>query len=122
MANRFDLLAEGGKPGATKLAPLLADALKRRGVVGASWYVDETYVQVQGRWCYFYRAIDRDGNLVDVWLSDTRNLAAAETFFRSAWMVTGLTLDRVTTDGHDGLPARHSERLKEDYLGSRQDG
>lgn len=28
-----------------------------------SWYVDETYVK--GKWCYLYRAIDRDGNLID---------------------------------------------------------
>jgi putative transposase len=69
-----------------KLAPLLSEALhkKRRGAVGNSWYVDETYIKVQGQWCYLYRAIDRDGNLVDVRLSDTRDLTAAEAFFRSA--------------------------------------
>ena len=26
-----------------------------------SWYVDETYLKVRGRWTYLYRAIDRDG-------------------------------------------------------------
>ena len=30
------------------------------------WHIDETYVKVAGAWCYLYRAIDRDGNLVDV--------------------------------------------------------
>jgi transposase-like protein len=59
---------------------------------------------VQGRWQYLYRAIDRDGNLVDIRLSDSRDLAAAEAFFRSAWAVTGVTLDRITTDGHDAYP------------------
>jgi transposase-like protein len=59
------------------------------------------YVKVQARWCDLYRAIDRDGNLVDVRLSSTRDLAAAETFFRSAWTVTGVTPDRMTTDDHD---------------------
>lgn len=46
---------------------LLAEQLrtKRRGHAGTSWYVDETYVKVHGKWCYLYRAIDRDGNLVD---------------------------------------------------------
>jgi len=29
------------------------------------------YVQVAGRWCYLYRAIDRDGNLLDSVPSDT---------------------------------------------------
>jgi putative transposase len=39
--------------------------------------------------------------LVDVYLSETRDLAAAEAFFLSAWTVTGATPDRITTDGHD---------------------
>jgi putative transposase len=38
---------------------------------------------------------------VDVRLSATRDLTAAEAFFRSAWTVTGVTPDRITTDGHD---------------------
>lgn len=89
-----------------KLAPFLSEALRKRrhGAVGKSWYVDETYVKVQGQWYYLYRAIDRDGKLVDVRLSDTRDLAAAEAFFRSAWTVTGVTPDRITTDGHDAYP------------------
>jgi putative transposase len=89
-----------------KLAPLLSDGLRKRrsGAVGNSWYVDETYVKVQGEWQYLYRALDRDGNLIDARLSDTRDLAAAEAFFRSAWTVTGVTPDRITTDGHDAYP------------------
>ncbi len=40
-----------------KLTPALAEALRRRwrGKVGRSWYVDETYLKVHGRWCYLYR-------------------------------------------------------------------
>src|SRR5690349_10777543 len=44
----------------------------------------QTYVKVAGEWCYLYRAIDRDGNLVDVFLSETRDMAAAKAFLRSA--------------------------------------
>ncbi|CAO3420035.1 Integrase, catalytic region [Azospirillum doebereinerae] len=59
----------------TKLAPLLTDALRqrRRGKIGRSWYVDETYLKVAGQWQYLYRAIDSDGNLVDVYLSANRD-------------------------------------------------
>ena len=46
--------------------------------------MDETYVQVQGRPCYLYRAIDRDGNLVDSLLSEHRDMAAARRFFVQA--------------------------------------
>jgi putative transposase len=89
-----------------KLAPLLSETLGKRrySTVGASWYVDETYVRVGGRWQYLYRAIDRDGHLVDVRLSATRDLAAAEAFFRAAWTSTGVTPHRITTDGHDAYP------------------
>src|ERR1700723_1763454 len=89
-----------------KLTPTLAEHLRRRrkGRVGPSWYIDETYIRVRGRWRYLYRAIDRDGALVDVMLSEHRDLAAAKAFFRSAKAVTGITPDRVTTDGHDAYP------------------
>jgi putative transposase len=89
-----------------KLAPHISGALRKRrhGVVGQSWYVAETYVRVQGRWQYLYRAIDRDGHLVDVQLSPTRDLAAAEAFFRSAWTMTGVPPDWITTDGHYAYP------------------
>jgi putative transposase len=59
---------------------------------------------VNGRWCYLYRAIDRSGALVDVMFSEHRDMAAAKAFFQSAKMVTGVTPDRVTTDGHDSYP------------------
>ena len=89
-----------------KLTPALAEELRRRrhGRVGKSWYVDETYLRAGGRWCYLYRAIDRDGDLVDVRLSERRDLKAARAFFRSAKTVTGVTPVRVTTDGHDSYP------------------
>jgi len=89
-----------------KLTPALAEELRRsrKGKVGRSWYTDETYIRVHGRWKYLYRAIDRNGALVDVMLSEHRNLAAAKRFFRSAKAVTGVIPDRVTTDGHDAYP------------------
>src|SRR5215213_5923253 len=85
-----------------KLAPALADELRqrRRGQGGARsrhWHVDETYVKVRGRWCYLYRAIDRDGQLIDIMLSEHRDMAAAQAFFRSAKAAPGVTPGRVTT-------------------------
>ena len=99
-----------------KLTPALAEDLRRRRRVkaGRSWYVDETYLKVEGQWCYLYRAIDRYGALVDVMLSEHRDMAAAKAFFRSAKTVTGVIPDRVTTDGHDSYPrAIRSELGKE---------
>ena len=44
-----------------------------------SWRVDETYVRVQGRWCYLYRAIDSTGATIDFVLSGLRDAAADRT-------------------------------------------
>ena len=65
-------------------APLLSERLraKRRGRIGSSWYIDETYVKVAGRWCYLYRAIDGDGQLIDSMLSEHRDKHAARRFLR----------------------------------------
>ncbi|MGI4944103.1 MAG: DDE-type integrase/transposase/recombinase [Janthinobacterium lividum] len=71
---------------------------------GRSWYVDETYLKVQGRWRTLYRAIDRDGNLIDTLLSQARDMAAAQAFFRSAEATVGFAPDRVTTDRHGSYP------------------
>ena len=79
---------------------------RRRGKTGRSWYVDETYVKVHGRWRYLYRAIDRSGALVDVMFSEHRDMAAAKAFFRSAKAVTG----GHTGPGHDGRPRQLSAR------------
>src|SRR3954447_232947 len=91
---------EAVREGEAKLTPALAEERRRRrrGKAGRSWYVDETYVRVDGRWRYLYRAIDRSGALVDVMFSGRRDMAAAKAFFRSAKAVTGDTPDRVTTD------------------------
>ncbi|MGI4748395.1 MAG: IS6 family transposase [Janthinobacterium lividum] len=93
----------------TKLLPILGGNLCTRRVgtrrgAGASWYVDETYLKVRGNWAFLYRAIDRDGNLIDAMLSQTRDMEAAKAFFRSAQATVGFRPDRVTTDGHGSYP------------------
>jgi len=96
-----------------RFAPLLAAQLrtKRRGTAGTKWHVDETYRKVDGRWCYLYRAIDGTGNLVDARLSQTREMDAAQRFFRQALDLAGDAPERVTTDGHDAYPRAIRETL-----------
>jgi putative transposase len=96
-----------------RFATLLADQVrgKRKHKVGRFWYVDETYLKVSGRWCYLYRAIDRNGQLVDSMLSTKRDRAAAQRFFRSAQTVAGRRPEQVTTDGHHSYPRAIAEVL-----------
>ena len=53
-----------------------------------SWRVDKTYVKVRGKWTYLYRAVDKDGDTIDFYLSPTRNAKAAKRFLGKA--VNGL--------------------------------
>ena len=77
---------------------------KRKGKVGRKWYVDETYLKVKGKSVYLYRAIDKNGNLVDSLLSDKRDMDAARRFFWSAMSVAGCAPEKITTDGHPSYP------------------
>ena len=89
-----------------RFAPLISADLRTRrvGRGGRSWYLDETYVKVAGRWCYLYRAIDRDGQLLDSMLSEHRDRSAARRFLRGLLKVSGRRPLRVTTDHHGSYP------------------
>ena len=67
-------------------APKILERLKWywKPKLGFSWRVDETYVKVKGKWTYLYRAIDKDGNTIDFYLSRTRNTKAAKRFLGKA--------------------------------------
>lgn len=121
-----------------RFAPLLAEQLRRKrsGKVGRRWFVDEMYLKVKGKWCYLYRAIDKAGNLVDSMLSLTRDMAAAQQFFRKTLSVLKEAPQQVTTDGHDSYPraireilgpdVRHrnnaylNRRIEQDHRGIKQ--
>ena len=85
-----------------KFAPEFEKRWNRLGKpVGTSWKMDETYVQIRGRWCYLYRAVDQHGKTVDFLLRPDRGIAAAQAFFRKA-LASSLprTPRKVTLDGH----------------------
>jgi len=64
---------------ALKMLPVLPAVLRRRKLpVGSSWRVDETYVLVDGRWRYLYRAVDKLGQTVDFLLTASRNTVQIE--------------------------------------------
>lgn len=58
---------------------------KRKKPVGGSWRMDETYIKLNGRWIYLYRAVDSLGNTIEFLLRNHRDKAAAKAFFRKAF-------------------------------------
>ena len=69
-----------------------------------SWRVDETYIKVKGKWTYLYRAVDKEGDTIDFYLSPTRNAKAAKRFLGKA--VSGLKdWEKPETINTDKAPA-----------------
>jgi IS6 family transposase len=62
-------------------------------------------VKILGKWHYLYRGVDLDGRVLDCWLSGTRDLPAAEAFFRRTIASTGRRPEPIVTDTASFYPS-----------------
>ena len=81
-----------------------------------SWRVDETYIQVKGRWKYLYRAVDSAGNTLDFMLSAKRDGKAAARFFRKVLGAKHTQTPRVITVDKNAAYPVAIEALKADEM------
>ena len=66
-----------------KFGRIYARRLKRRHQgYGDTFYIDEVFVKINGKQQYLWRAVDQDGEVVDVFLQSRRDGAAAKRFFK----------------------------------------
>jgi transposase, IS6 family len=94
-----------------RFTPILATAAGPcRHAVSSRWFVDETYVKVSGSWRYVYRAVDEQGQVIDVFVSKKRDTKAADRFFANAVGVHGAPSE-VTTDRSPVLARALTELL-----------
>jgi putative transposase len=86
-----DLLAERGiavsyesiRQWCNRFGPAYARKLKKRqGRLGDTWYLDEVFIKIRGELHYLWRAVDQDGDTIDILVQKRRNKAAAKRFFR----------------------------------------
>ncbi len=54
----------------------------RRARPGDKWHLDEVFLKINGKTHYLWRAVDQDGNVLDILVQSRRNKAAAKKFFR----------------------------------------
>jgi transposase-like protein len=69
-----------------------------RRTPSGKWSIDETYIKVGGVAQYVFRAIDEQGQVIDVFVSPTRDTEAAITFLQQAMGETDVRPHKVTTD------------------------
>jgi transposase-like protein len=67
--------------------------------LGTSWRIDETYIKVRGNWVYLYRGVDKEGQTIDFFLSERRDIAAATRFLQQAIEKRGVP-QKITLDGY----------------------
>jgi transposase-like protein len=104
-----------------RYAPVLNERLRRhvRRPAG-SWRVDETYIRVNGRWTYLYRAVDSAGATIDFLLSPKRDAVAAKLFLQLALRSGARIHPRViNVDGHQSYAQAITELRRDGELGRR---
>ncbi len=103
-----DLLAERGitvsyesiRSWCIRFGPVYAQAIKkRRGQLGATWYMDEVYiVTVRGERRYLWRAVDQDGDVLDILIQKRKDKQAAARFFKKLMKGQGRSAREIITD------------------------
>ena len=66
--------------------------------MGDTWYLDEVFVTIQGRHQYLWRAVDEDGDVLDILVQSHRNRRAAVRFFWKLLKTQGRIPRRLITD------------------------
>ena len=124
-----DLLAERGiivtresiRLWCIKFGALYARRLKRkhRGY-GDTFYIDEVFIKINGKQHYLWRAVDQDGEVVDVYLQAKRDGAAAKRFFKRLLRNNGSEPRKIVTDKLRSYGVAHRELIPETIHSTRQ--
>ena len=90
---------------------------KHRGF-GDTFFMDEVFVKIEGKQHYLWRAVDQDGEVIDVFLQSRRDGVAAKRFFKRLVRICKAEPRRISTDklrsygGSSGINARRGQRYQ----------
>jgi putative transposase len=102
-----DLLAERGiaisyetvRRWVNHFGPMIAAHLrKRRPKPHPTWHLDEVYLKIDGRMVYLWRAVDAEGEVLDVLVQSKRNKHAAPKLMRKLLKKYAFAPERLVTD------------------------
>ena len=100
---------------------------KKQGKLGDSWYADEVFLTINGQRQYLWRAVDQDGDVVDILVQSRRNKKAALRFFRKMLKHQGVPR-KIVTDKLRSYGAARKEIIpsvihcQDQYANNRAEG
>jgi putative transposase len=124
-----DLLAERGitvsyetiRLWCIKFGAIYTRRLKRRHRgYGDTFYIDEVFVKINGKQHYLWRAVDQDGEVVDVYLQRRRDGVAAKRFFKRLLRSHGDEPRKIVTDKLRSYGVAHRELIPETIHNTKQ--
>jgi putative transposase len=80
---------------------------------GDTFFIDEVFVKISGKQYYLWRAVDQDGEVVDVFLQTKRDGAAAKRFFKTLLCSHGGEPRKIVTDKLRSYGVAHRELIPE---------
>lgn len=83
--------------------------------VGTSWRIDETSSKLKGKWVYLSRGVDKEGQTIDFFLSEHRDIVAAKRFLQEAIEKRGVP-PKITLDGYAASHGAVAELQEEGSL------
>ena len=95
-----------------KFGPGYRRGLKRReGRLGDIWHVDEVFIRINGVLHYLWRAVDQDGDVIDILMQRRRNAQAAKCVFNNALSGQGAESTLLVTDRLKSYPSAAQQVL-----------
>ena len=82
---------------------------RKHGGYGDTFFIDEVFVKINGKQHYLWRAVDQDGEVVDVYLQARRDGAAAKRFIRRLLRRQGSEPRKIVTDKLRSYGVAHRE-------------
>ncbi len=84
---------------------------KKHQGYGDTFFIDEVFVKIDGKQHYLCRAVDQDGEIVDVFLQRRRNGKAAKHFFKRLLKVHRMEPRKIVTDNLRSYGVAHRELI-----------
>ena len=95
-----------------KFGRIYARRLKRRHQgYGDTFYIDEVFVKINRKQHYLWRAVDQEGEVIDVFLQSRRDGAAAKRFFKRLLRRHGGEPREIVTDKLRSYVVAHRELI-----------